>query len=371
MSEMQRWVQPGKAAEARNLRLLLAVLRTETKLIRLRRSLSRKYSSDQPRAPAGQSDGGRWVSQGGDSGGPLIDQLPHRSGRWASLDAAEPGSEAPQRTLLDGGEVLTLRVRSGRSDWEEQHKVVTPEGESRIFENSGETQTIRDGHSGEVLSRTTFSSSGIAAEATVQPAFLPAAPLIGAAAAAAANATFEAVALLFTVLAARHRGFGPALGMTARSYEIDPKSKSEIPTPIIKDLRSDEFARACPRFGEILQVTNRITAEVKAEFPDLKGKELGTLVHYRIAQFFSKPPDPNFRVEFSLDRSGVEVNYGNKYSVRLDVFELTPENMVCVYDFKVGNEGLSAPRALELYNAAKKYHPSADGFVLVQVRPET
>jgi hypothetical protein len=287
MSEIQRGVQSGNAAEARNLSLLLAVLRTETKLVRLRRSLSRKYSADQPRAPAGQSDGGRWVPDGGGARGSLIDRLPRGGGRWASLDAAEPGANAPQRTLLDGGEVLTLRVRSGHGDWEEQHTVVTPDGESRLFENSGEIQTIRDGQIGAVLSRTTFSPSGIAAEATVQPAFLPAAPLIGAAAAAAANATFEAVALLFTVLAARNRGFGPALGMTARSYEIDAKSKSEIPIPIIKDLKSDEFARACPRFGEILQVANRITAEVKAEFPAIKGKELGTLVHYRIAQFFS------------------------------------------------------------------------------------
>ncbi len=50
----------GHTTEARSLRLLLAVLRTETKLVRLRRALNRKYSPDQPRAPAGQSDGGRW-----------------------------------------------------------------------------------------------------------------------------------------------------------------------------------------------------------------------------------------------------------------------------------------------------------------------
>lgn len=116
MSEIQRGDLSGNAREARELRLLLAVLRTETKLVRLRRALSLKYSADQPRAPAGQSDGGRWVSEGGSGGGP-VDRLPRGGSRWASLDAAEPDSETPQHTLLEGGgEVLTLQARSGRGD---------------------------------------------------------------------------------------------------------------------------------------------------------------------------------------------------------------------------------------------------------------
>ncbi|MDB5646688.1 MAG: hypothetical protein JWQ05_2357, partial [Methylobacterium sp.] len=271
MSEIQRGVQSGNAAEARNLSLLLAVLRTETKLVRLRRSLSRKYSADQPRAPAGQSDGGRWVPDGGGAGGSLIDRLPRGGGRWASLDAGEPGVDGPQRTLLDGGEVLTLRVRSGRGDWEEQHTVVTPDGESRLFENSGETQTIRDGQTGAVLSRTTFSPSGIESEATVQPAFLPAVPAIGA---AAAIATFEAAALLFTVLRARKGGFGTAFGITARSYALELESDRKLPTPIIKQLTTSELSQACPRWNEGMRETDRITADVRTTYPNLRGKEL-------------------------------------------------------------------------------------------------
>jgi hypothetical protein len=95
MSEIQRGVQSGNAAEARNLSLLLAVLRTETKLVRLRRSLSRKYSADQPRAPAGQSDGGRWVPDGGGAGGSLIDRL-SRGGR--TLGVARRGRAGSGRS---------------------------------------------------------------------------------------------------------------------------------------------------------------------------------------------------------------------------------------------------------------------------------
>jgi hypothetical protein len=209
MSEIERRDPSRNIAEVRDLRLLLAVLRTETKLVRLRRALSQKYSPDQPRAPAGQSDGGRWVSGGGAGGNPA-DQS--SDGGRASLDAADPETEAPKRTLLDGGgEVLTLRIRSGRGDWDEQHTVVTPDGDSRVFENNGDIQTIRDGQTDEVLSRSTFATAGSAPEATLQPAFLQAV----AAVAPAVAATLEAAAMLLTVLAARSAGFGNEPGSIA------------------------------------------------------------------------------------------------------------------------------------------------------------
>ena len=75
-----------RGSEVEPLRRLITLLTAETELIRLRRSLVRKYSPDQPRAPAGQTDGGRWVSDGSGGGGDqLIGRLPRGQGRWASL----------------------------------------------------------------------------------------------------------------------------------------------------------------------------------------------------------------------------------------------------------------------------------------------
>ncbi|KQO60848.1 hypothetical protein ASF24_02535 [Methylobacterium sp. Leaf86] len=59
------WGTSKREHEAETLLRQLAILATETKLIRLQQSLDRKYDPAQPRAPAGQSDGGRWVSDGG------------------------------------------------------------------------------------------------------------------------------------------------------------------------------------------------------------------------------------------------------------------------------------------------------------------
>ena len=366
MSEIQRGVQSGNAAEARNLSLLLAVLRTETKLVRLRRSLSRKYSADQPRAPAGQSDGGRWVPDGGGAGGSLIDRLPRGGGRWASLDAGEPGVDGPQRTLLDGGEVLTLRVRSGRGDWEEQHTVVTPDGESRLFENSGETQTIRDGQSGEVLSRTTFSPSGIAAEAMVQPAFLPAVPFLVAPAVAA---TMEAAALLFVVLRSRKDGFGTALGMTAQGYEFDPEDEVSLPTPWVGRLSESSLSAACPRSGEVQLKTDEMAADIKARLPKLTPQQFGNALHGGLAAYYRTLEDPDMKAELSLDGTDKEARYGGAGTLRLDLYERTPQNMVCVYDYKTGAAEMTATRALQLAHVARLFYPYAKGIVIIQVKP--
>jgi hypothetical protein len=95
------------------------------------------------------------------------------------------------------------------------------------------------------------------------------------------------------------------------------------------------------------------------------------VVHSKFAQFFGTPPDPNFIVEFSLTKDGKVEDYGIKGAIRLDLFELTSKNMVCVYDYKTGMAEIDGARAFELYLAAKGYHPTAEGFVIVQVKPNT
>ena len=157
------------------LRDVLAGLTLETKLIRLRRHLQAKGWETQPRVPAGEPNGGEWVQ--GASGG-----------QGASLDEDRPDGPSPQdppsrtesTTLEDGTRVLSIRIHARRRPFDEQHTVTAPDGESRVFETSGETQTIRDGQSGDVLSRTTLTPTGLVAEPVVQPAFAPALPLVAA-----------------------------------------------------------------------------------------------------------------------------------------------------------------------------------------------
>lgn len=103
----------------------LAELAVEVELIRVERVLARKYSPDQPREPAGRSDGGRWTSGRGGSPGPAT------AGPLGS-DA----SPAPEEAVAeDGSRVLSLRIRSHPSqDWDEQHTVTAPDGTRTVFE---------------------------------------------------------------------------------------------------------------------------------------------------------------------------------------------------------------------------------------------
>lgn len=344
------------ADDAQEIRRHLALLSAETKLVRVRHLL-RKYSPDQPRAPAGQSDGGRWVGAGSGGG----DRL---SARWASLSDDDSGSQTPRRTVLEGGgEVLSIRVRAGRGEWDEQHRIVTPESESRIFENSGATQTIRDGQTGEVLSRTTLTASGIEAEPIFQPAFAPALPLVY-------TTTIELAALLFTLLRAREPGFGPVLGMTAQGYDFDPQNKTELPVPWVGRVSDAALAQFCPRSGEVQRETDKNARRIREQFPRISPQDLGNMLHFDLAEHFRRQQNPNMKAELSLDGSEEEARYGAKGPLRLDRFELTPQGMVCVYDYKTGKQGLSASRALALAHKARLYYPKAKAIVIIQVRPQ-
>jgi hypothetical protein len=328
------------------MRLRLALLTTETKLLRVRH-LMRKYDPNQPRVPAGQGGGGQWSPAGGGN---------------------DSGSQTQERTLLDGGgEVLTLRIRSGRNEGDEQHRVITPDGDSRLFENSGDTQTIRDGQTGEILSRGTFGEAGTRPEATIRPVFLPAVPFVVAPAVAV---TLEAAALLFTYLLARGPSFGKAPGTTALRYDFATDEDKKYPVIWVGPVPQTTLNQACPLNREVQAVTNEAAKRLRALNPLLDATSLGNLIHYDIAETFRKLGYPNVRIEFSLDRSNGKANYGAKNSVRLDLYELSPDNKVCVYDYKTGKRGLSATRALILARAAKFYYPQSDGIIIIQVRPE-
>lgn len=199
----------------RQLRGILAGLSLDTKLLRLEHALWRKGWSDQPRAPAGQSDGGQWVAGGG---GGAVDPEVLRlvTPQWAQMPEAEPAQSREETRLEDGTRILSIRIRAGRRDFDEQHAVTAPDGESRIFETLGATQTIRDGVSGEILGRSTFTANDVEPDATIQPALLPAVP--AAVVAAQVLRTLELAGTLFAFLSARRGGYGTVLGATAHKF---------------------------------------------------------------------------------------------------------------------------------------------------------
>ncbi|MCJ2058074.1 hypothetical protein MKL09_16095 [Methylobacterium sp. J-048] len=296
------------------------------------------------------------------------------SQRWpgASLHEDRPGGPAPQdpppladsTTLEDGTRVLSIRIRAGRKPFDEQHTVTAPDGESRIFETSGETQTIRDGNTGEVLSQTTFTPTGLVAEPIAQLALAPTLPLI----AAPVIATFELALQLLTYLSARKDGYGTVLGMSAQEYQYEDVAQPDMPMWIGR-LNQAQLDATCPKAGEVQTIVDDVAARVKAQGSYASGAVLGTRIHAEIARTINSQKDPNFVAELILGERNDNESFIIPGSRRADIFENRPPLTACVYDTKTGREGLTLARVAVLIREAHKLYPDIERFIFIQVRP--
>ena len=350
-----------RRTEIAAIRGLLAGVTLDREAIRLERTLRRKYSADQPRAPAAQSDGGQWVPAGGAGGGST-------GGRSGGSDGDVAGRE---RTLLDDGtQVLSIRIRAGRRDYDEQHIVTAPDGESRIFENSGLTQTIRDGATGAVLGRSTFTAAGAEPEAFAQSTLLQVLPFI----AAKGAATVElALALYAAYLSSKDdERFGTTvLGLTANEYSPDPNEGNEIKTIYVGRVDQTTLDAACRENRTVEALTEEAVRSVRAGEPHPNVGDFGTRVHAYVAERVNAFKRPDFVAEYSLDDEGNDVNYGKPGSVRYDVFERTSINTICAYDIKTGKASLTVKRTAALIKAALLRYPKTTRVIVIQVKPRS
>lgn len=333
----------------------LAELAVEVELIRVERVLARKYSPDQPREPAGQPGGGRWASGHGGSAGPAT------MGSLGSHDS--PATE--EVVTEDGSRVLSLRIRSHPSqDWDEQHTVTAPDGTRTVFEMSGRTQTVRDGETGEVLSRGTLSGDRVEPEAFVQDVRAPRPP--GRPKIAALT---DAARTLLSVLAGRS-GSGDTAIFVAPASEYIPGDGPNDPVIWVGSVDQNELDNACPRNGEVQAILDQSAAEVKAWGNFTGPQDYGNKVHAVAAAKIRALQDPNLVAETSyLLNPMPDVPYGTLGSYRLDALENTIPSTVCVYDHKTGDRGLRPRRAVDIGYMVKKNFPHAKNIILIEVRP--
>jgi hypothetical protein len=83
----------------------------------------------------------------------------------------------------------------------------------------------------------------------------------------------------------------------------------------------------------------------------------------------SPPKDPDFKSEQSFIKSQ-EADYGDKGSVRVDVYENRRNGSVCIYDIKTGDRGLSFARMQELASHVGTSYPGTTRIIVTEVRPE-
>ncbi|QDI81303.1 hypothetical protein E8E01_13080 [Methylorubrum populi] len=325
---------------------LLARAAIDLEALRLERTLRRKFSPDQPRAPAGQPDGGQWIPSGGGESG-----------------SSESDVASREQTILDDGtRVLSLRIRSGRRDYERQDIVTAPDGQSRIFETSGLTQTIRDGETGAVLGRSTFTSTGAEPEAFAQPAFAPPAVTAGA-------AIVEFALGLYTFYAQRSDPYNrTVLGLSAQEFVLNPQNAAN-PAIWVGPVTQTMLDAACKRNGQVEKITNQVTRRVRASGRYRTAQDLANRVHFEIHQIVKGMYDPNFKSEISFDAAQNSTRYGAPGSVRLDLLERSVPGTTCIYDYKTGNSKLTLRRARTLATMANMYFPGTVRIIVTQVKP--
>jgi hypothetical protein len=339
------------------------------------------YDPNQPRVPAGHRDGGQWTRTPG-SGAPasarreaIVDRSKQEA--WASyVNTYRPdGSLAEQRVFNRDGSRIVSEFNMPGGEWDERHTVVLADGSKVTFQTSGDIQEIYDGD-GRLIGATVWTKDGPQSLPVGQLAFLGPAVGVGASLGARlgpalARAITAAGLALFAWLSGRKdRDRSAVFAFKAAKYEKDGP-KGEPGLAWVGYVKRDELENVCKKLGKVQEFTDEAVEKVRNDHEYDGPASFGSRVHKLIADAVNEKKNPNFRAEVSVSKSKLEARYGEKGSVRIDVYENRQgTSTVCVYDPKTGKRGLSFPRTTELAETAHRlfgYKPKQ--IIVIEVRP--
>ncbi len=337
--------------------------------------------------PAQPRDGhGQWARTGGSAGGSSggagsgfdptgdptgdggSDPSPDTTTEYGSAD----DSWSSVTTTTDANGDLTAQTvinRDGsaiQSDFNrdaEAHTVVTPDRHAITFTTSGDTQTITNAQTGEVLGRSTWGDNGPEPEGGVQPAYLPP-PAIPA----TVEAAITAATALFVWLSGRNGPEGAAV-LAFKANEYGPGGEPKLEAEWVGRVSRNDVDNACPRYGEVQSRTDDAADRAQREGNYWTAQQYGTAVHTLLKYDIDRLLDKDFVAEISLMKSDPDARYGVRGSIRVDVLENVRNGTVCVYDIKTGDRGLSLPRSAEIAREVFGRYSSTNRIIVVETRP--
>jgi hypothetical protein len=102
----------------------------------------------------------------------------------------------------------------------------------------------------------------------------------------------------------------------------------------------------------------------------------GTAIHLAVKRQIDALNDQRLRAEVSLwnsnqvpEPSTDRPRYGARGSLRVDILELRPDDVVCFYDLKTGKAGLEDRRMEAIAESVHRVYPWASRFILIELRP--
>ena len=297
----------------------------------------------------------------GGSAGAGGDDASAAEGEWRTISQGVTADGTRTETVArDDGTIIRSEYAASRAaGFDERHIVATPDGGLRSFETEGLRQTVR-GELGEVLSRSEFRPDG----AVLEPAFLPAVPLV----APVVGETLELGMILYVALSARN---GPDAQAVAAftSREFTPGAATEPQLAFVGQLARDQVEQACPRLPEVQERTDIAADAFAGDRARMSPQLYGTAVHTHLKHQIEGLLDPDFRAEVSFLKSRAAEYYGQRGSIRIDVLERSKDGTVCVYDIKTGEAALGSGRSSEMVDRVRHLFPRWRRMIVTEIRP--
>jgi hypothetical protein len=118
----------------------------------------------------------------------------------------------------------------------------------------------------------------------------------------------------------------------------------------VRTMTREEVKDVCGRLEEVEGYAKEATDNVLTTRPGLPPAVFGTAVYMKVKEEIDKLNNPDFVAEKSFLKSKEGIDYGERGSIRIDVFERVQKDQstVCVYDLKTRTRGLSIPRMTEI-----------------------
>lgn len=161
----------------------------------------------------------------------------------------------------------------------------------------------------------------------------------------------------------------PVLEFRAKEFSVAKEEGGKLAFASVHAVERDEVDRYCPRLSEVQDRTDRITAQVDSENLKLSPQNRGTEIHTRLRDEIREMSDPNFKAEQSLLKSETTDRYGEKGSIRIDVYERVGDGTVCIYDIKTGRAEFTGQRMAEIASRVYRSYPDTTRILLSEIRP--
>lgn len=293
---------------------------------------------------------------------------------WTSIESLARPDGSLAETLIIGRD--GTRFNSTFAGSRVTHEVTLPDGQKVTVETRDGVQTIYAGEARTPVLRTVWTARGpqVSLPRTrVADAGVVTIPTLIFATAA----TLAALYALYNMLQAQPESFGAgAADVPIMAFEAWDHSRNRDAAPVMTGTLTQEQVRQfCRRLPEVQAWTDEAALLNEPQRWLLGPQRYGVAVHkwveQRIKALRLAGTYGDLRAEYSIDpASRIEAVYGKIGTSRLDVIEDRREeiNMVCVYDIKTGQAGLTPNRLQQIGKIVDK-HFGAARFIVIEVRP--